>query len=286
MYAFWMKRKEQRHTGERRNSHFSFHKSIILYCTLLCSAGIPQALAQNSPSESFRRGQQLFDSSCSGCHGLDGRGGEHGPNVATSREAEELNYHDILRIVRDGIAAAGMPAFRSKLSEAEMNALVSYVRVLQGKHAATSLAGDPKQGRALFFGRARCSECHMIAGEGGFIASDLSGYGNEHSPDIIRNAILDPNKNLDPRNQTLIVATRAGREFKGVALNEDNFSLQLQTLDGAFHLFAKSTLAKIEREPKSIMPSDYASTLSPSELDDVVTYLASAGRTAVTKEPH
>ena len=67
------------------------------------------------------------------------------------------------------------------------------------------------------------------------------------------------------------------QEISGVARNEDNFSLQLQTLDGAFHMFDKSNLARLEREPRSLMPADYGSKLTRSELNDVIRYLAAAG---------
>ena len=113
----------------------------------------------------------------------------------------------------------------------------------------------------------------MIAGRGGFTGSDLSGYGNQHSPDVIRTAIVDPNKNLDPRHRTVVAVTRDGHRYTGRALNEDNFSLQLQTLDGTFHFFEKSALARLEHEPRSMMPSNYGSTLSPGELNDLVSYL-------------
>lgn len=231
-------------------------------------------------------GQQLFSSSCAGCHGLDGRGGEHGPNIATTAEVQRLSEPEILRIVRNGIPGAGMPAFRLKFDDPQLDAIVSYLRVLQGKHAAVSVPGNPERGRSLFFGKARCSECHMMAGEGGFTGPDLSSYGNQYSPDVIRNTILDPNKNLDPRHRTVTAVTLDGQKYTGIALNEDNFSLQLQTSDGVFHLFDKSTLARLEHEPKSIMPSNYGSTLSRGELDDLVSYLmiASARQASNTGE--
>ena len=238
------------------------------------------------PSSSPQAGEQLFSLNCSGCHGLDGRGGEHGPNIATRAEVQHLQNGDILRIVRDGIAGAGMPAFRSSLDEDQLNAVVNHLRILQGKNTSTQIQGNSERGRALFFGKARCSECHMIAGQGGFIASDLSGYGSQHSPENVRSAIIDPNKNLDPRHRATTAVMRDGRKYRGVALNEDNFSLQLQTLDGQFHLLDKATLTHIEREPRSIMPADYASKLSRADLDDLVSYLAASGiqRDATARE--
>ncbi len=247
-----------------------------LFAAIACvGLALPPMSAQDARGKA-NPGQQLFSSNCSGCHGLDGRGGEHGPNIATRAEVQRLEDRDIFHIVRDGIAGAGMPAFRSLLTNEELNVLVSYVRVLQGKHSGVEIKGNPERGQALFFGKARCSECHTVAGQGGFIASDLSGYGKQHSPDVIRSAILDPNKNLDPRHGTVIAVTRDGQKYTGVVRNEDNFSLQLQTLDGKFHFFEKAELARVEHEPRSIMPSNYASTLSGSELDDLVSFLFAA----------
>jgi len=99
------------------------------------------------------------------------------------------------------------------------------------------------------------------------------------SVEEIRTAILDPNKDLDPRKRTVLVTTREGRQFTGVARNEDNFSLQLQSLDGTFYLFSKVDLDRLEFLPKSLMPSDYGSTLSGGEIDDLVSYLVRSART-------
>jgi len=64
----------------------------------------------------------------------------------------------------------------------------------------------------------------------------------------------------------------------GIARNEDNFSLQLQTADGAFHSFVKSDLKSLEHQPRSLMPADYGTSLSPAEIDDIVSYLMKVGR--------
>ncbi len=118
----------------------------------------------------------------------------------------------------------------------------------------------------------------MVNGSGGFLGADLSSYGSNATIDEIRSAIIEPNKDLDPRAGTVLVTTRQGRQFTGLARNEDNFSLQLQSLDGTFHLFAKSDLKHLEFQPKSLMPSDYGSALSRSELDDLVSYLVHTAR--------
>jgi cytochrome c oxidase cbb3-type subunit III len=221
-------------------------------------------------------GQPLFSSSCGGCHGLDGRGGEHAPDIVTSSNVRQLSQDGLAGIVRNGIPSAGMPAFGSLFSNQQINAVAKYLRSLQGQGGIGPSEGDAEQGRALFFGKAKCSGCHVMNGKGGFLASDLSGYGSSHSAVDIRRAIVDPNQNLDPRERAVTVVGRNGKSYSGVLRNEDNFSLQMQTADGSFHLFDKSELARIDRLPRSIMPSGYGSELSKTELDNLVAYLAKA----------
>ena len=54
----------------------------------------------------------LFESNCAGCHGLDGRGGEKGPNIATRPEISGHSDNEILAILRQGVAPAGMPGIQ------------------------------------------------------------------------------------------------------------------------------------------------------------------------------
>ena len=116
----------------------------------------------------------------------------------------------------------------------------------------------------------------MVSGQGGFIASDLSIFGRTHTTEEMRQAIISPN-NSGSRSAVLVVKTSDGQQFSGIMRNEDNFSLQLQTLDGGFHLFLKSDVESVARRIGALMPSDYAATLSAVEIDDLVGYLARIG---------
>lgn len=263
---------------------------------ILCAAIAPvffsacmlvlHASAQNTKSpanknqvghSSAEDGRKAFESVCASCHGLDGRGGERGPNIATRAAVQQLSDEETLHVLRSGIPAAGMPAFRA-LGLPKIKAVMAYLRILQGGRPAASVPGDAERGKLFFFGKADCAKCHMINGSGGFIGADLSSYGSNGSAEEIRAAIIDPNKDLNPRERTVLVTTREGRRFTGVARNEDNFSLQLQSLDGTFHLFSKADLDHLEFLPKSLMPSDYGSVLSSGEIDDLVSYLVRTAR--------
>jgi cytochrome c oxidase cbb3-type subunit III len=229
------------------------------------------------------RGRQAFASTCAGCHGLDGKGGERAPNIADRPTVQRLSDAQIFRIVQNGIPGTGMPAFHS-LERSQINALVAYLRVLQGaKKTVAALPGDPTRGKTVFFGKAKCSSCHMVAGEGGFIASDLSEYAATHQVSEIRDAIVKPASGNNGNVHLMTLTTHGGEKFVGRVRNEDNFSLQLQTLDGMFHFLSKSDIATRQSDSQTLMPTDYASTLSAAELDDVINYLTSvAGGKAKT----
>ena len=256
-------------------------------CALVMNAGAQKENShekknQGSPSAADD-GRKTFETVCATCHGLDGRGGERGPNVATRAEVQQLSDEKTLHILEEGTPAAGMPAFRA-LGAPKIKSVMAYLRILQGGSLAVSAPGDPQSGKSLFFGKAGCANCHMISGLGGFIGADLSSYASNASLEEIRSAITDPNKELDPRERTALIITREGRQFTGIARNEDNFSLQLQSVDGALHLFAKSDIEHLEYQPKSLMPADYGSILTRSELDDLVSYLLRAAQS--TKQTH
>src|SRR3981081_1141343 len=233
---------------------------------------------------SIADGRQVFENRCAGCHGMDGRGGERAPDIATSAKTQRRTDSALALIINNGIPAAGMPTF-STLDGPTSRALIKYLRFLQGKTASAALPGNPQNGKAIFFGRARCSECHLAAGAGGFIASDLSSYGRSRPVEEIREAIIKPNQPSNGPRGTVTIDTRAGQTLTGVLRNEDNFSLQLQTLDGAFHLLMKSDVASVKRDSNSLMPADYGATLSAGDLNDLVSFLISAAQHHKSPDP-
>jgi cytochrome c oxidase cbb3-type subunit 3 len=218
--------------------------------------------------------RHLFASNCAACHGLDGRGGERAPDIATRREVQRLSDAALLRVIEAGVPGTGMPGFRS-LGNAKIRAIMRHLRSLQGRQSKIVVAGNPQSGEALFFGTAGCAQCHMINGVGGFIGSDLTNYAQTQSANEIREVITRPDQYLGSRARLTTVTTRDGRQYEGIVRNDDNFSLQVQSQDGAFHLFMKSEVQRIEQQGKSLMPTDYGSRLSTQQLDDLSSYLIS-----------
>ena len=213
-------------------------------------------------------GRELFESSCAGCHGLDGRGGEKGPNIATRAEISRRSDGEILAVLQNGIPGAGMPAF-ARLGDTKLQAVVQHLRSLQGLTEKNEVAGNAEEGKRLFFKEGGCASCHMINGAGGFLGSDLSNYGAITPVGDMREQITNHDQSL--RTKALVVSTRDGRQLSGFSRNEDNFSLQLQTLDGKFYFLDKSVVASVDHSSAAAV--DAENKLSKSDLDAIISYL-------------
>ncbi|HVO97496.1 MAG TPA: PQQ-binding-like beta-propeller repeat protein [Bryobacteraceae bacterium] len=89
-------------------------------------------LAGIAPAQAPDAGRKQYESHCAACHGGDGDGGEMGPGIverATHRSDDEL-----ANLIRTGIPAAGMPAF--KITDDERRSLIGYVRSLKPRGSA------------------------------------------------------------------------------------------------------------------------------------------------------
>lgn len=122
----------------------------------------------------------------------------------------------------------------------------------------------------------------MVGGKGGFLGSDLSGYGNGHSVDEIRQSIVKPGTDSV---RSAVVTTQDGTRYQGLVRNEDNFSIQLQSQDGAYHFIDKADAKSVDYQAAPVMPSNYESTLTHAELNDIVSYLAKAAKTSKAEKP-
>jgi PQQ-dependent dehydrogenase (methanol/ethanol family) len=237
-------------------------------------------------------GQRLYDQTCQSCHAPAGRG-DRGPALDTATFARGNEDGDLFHAIRDGIAGTQMPPFR-RLTDQQVWQLVSYIRSLsRGGSAASAAAnagsvpnGNPAAGEALFFGGAGCASCHQVNGRGGITGPDLSTAGNTPAS-ALRAKIVNPSTPMvvagagrgrgrgSAPPQTLVATTRDGREIRGVRRNEDTFSVQMVDDSGQLHLLDKSKLTRFRVDNQSLMPGDYATRLSATDLNDVVAYLAS-----------
>jgi cytochrome c oxidase cbb3-type subunit III len=268
---------------------------ILALLTNVCAVSAAQETGQaktspvkadreNAVASTTAQGRREFVKYCSGCHGLDGRGGEHAPDIATSPTSRQLARDALFKIVRDGIPAKGMPGF-AYLGRDTLNLVTDYLRRLGGQVSRISLHGNSSAGEALFFGKAECAKCHMMRSKGGFLGPDLTEYTQTHALQALRDAILAPCQNCQHTSEVVEVLTIRGERISGVIRNEDNFSLQLLARDGAFLLVTKSEIARLYHSGTAIMPENYAQRLTTQELEDLLAYLFQNAHPSATRSP-
>jgi putative heme-binding domain-containing protein len=147
-------------------------------------------------------------------------------------------------------------------------------------HFALSLAaqtgsartGNAAAGKAIFDGKGECGSCHSVGDRGASLGPDLGDIGITRTPKSLRLALTDPDAEIFKEYYTVVVETKSGETIRGIALNEDDLSIQIRDINGYPRSFLKDDLKGSHREQRSLMPS-YAARLSGAELDDVVAYL-------------
>ncbi len=213
-------------------------------------------------------GRQEFEARCAACHGADGAGGERGPSIVDSERARDRSPRELDDLIRKGIPAAGMPGFA--LPEPQLTALVSFVRTLTAPAAEVPLPGDIEAGEKFFFGKGNCASCHMLNGRGGLIGPDLSNLGRQRRLAEIEQSLRDPSARIARGYRAVRAHLRNGQDVRGLAKNESNFDLQLQSLEGRFYLLRSDEIIQLEREDMSIMPALQA---TKEEMRDLLVFL-------------
>lgn len=99
------------------------------------------------PSDDMAIGRSLYEQNCAACHKEDGTGGKMtienktiNVDDLTSEKLKRFDDAKITRYIYEGVEDEGMPAFKDKLSEAQINEVVRYVRQEIQKIPATATA--------------------------------------------------------------------------------------------------------------------------------------------------
>jgi len=141
--------------------------------------GHPAANSQVIPPDAIKDFTVLYARNCSGCHGVDGKGGM-AISIGDPVYLAIADDATINRVTADGVAGTSMPAFAQHsggmLTDDQIHVIVSGIRARWGKpdalrgavpppYAAASGTGDPKRGAGVY--DAYCSSCHGADGRGG-----------------------------------------------------------------------------------------------------------------------
>ena len=252
--------------------------ALFFTIALAGSVALAESPIPTQTPDDLAHGRRLFQGQCARCHGMDGAGGT-GPGLNRSVLGRAPDDQALFSVIKEGIPATEMPR-AWQMIDGEIWQVAGYVRSL-GRTARVSLPGNLERGQQLYETKGRCSTCHIVRGRGGSLGPDLTEIGARRGVSHLRSALLNPGSNKARDSSGYIsflvmrVVTQDGREVRGIRINEDTFTLQLRDADNRAYSFRKDDLKELSRESSgSLMPS-YQSVFSPTEIDDLIAYLAS-----------
>jgi putative heme-binding domain-containing protein len=264
--------------------------AFLMTLSMGCAA---PALAQpaGTPAE---QGGVLYGQNCTACHGANGGAGDRAPAIVLAGANTVLRGQrsdaQLLTIIRNGIPGTAMPAWSGKMSDDDISKIGAYIHALRGTALDNPLPGNAAHGEEVFWGKGQCGTCHAIAGRGNAAGPDLTDLAAMRKTVAIENALTKTEHrvfgdggvhlpSLPPMDdETIHVVTRGGQAMDGLMRNQDAWSVQFVTMDGAFHSLDRSELRSITVKRGGVMPTDYDKKLSPDEFKDLMAFLTRQGK--------
>ena len=258
--------------------HSALTSAALSFALLACE---PLSFAQgtNGGADLVKDGAAQFALRCVGCHGADAGGTDHAPALAGNRRLRSRSAEQIRQTIRNGVPSAGMPAF--DLPKDQLDALGEFVHSLNSAAADAVLPGDPEAGRQIFFGGGNCASCHMVLGAGSAIGPDLSSVGSTLTVPELKRVLVHPETFITPGYQLVNVKLKDGTQLRGFARGRTNFDIQLQDLEGGFHLLTSTDIDALREEAGSVMKPF---TGSEAERTNLIAYLGSLNGKKLPKE--
>ncbi len=274
---------------------FFLRQCFIFSLLFLCL--IPRSIADdrnplaNDP-KAAKAGEYEFRINCALCHGLGAHGGGRGPDLTRAQKKHVHSDAEMFQVISNGIPGTAMPANGTNgqgvgMTDEEIWQIITYIRSVEVK-ASSKPAGNVAHGRELFYGDANCSLCHMVEGRGGRVGPELTSVGGSRTREAIIDSVRNPSRRLawglteatkefPQEYETITVVTADGKQIKGVALNEDNFSVQMMDANEKIYLLEKDKLRSFKKSRQSLMPTYNPDVLSDKDLEDIVAFLISVG---------
>lgn len=264
-------------------------KEIGIFSTL-CWVGLGLLAAQDrsdiirnpfATPDDVTAGERSFRSQCAACHGRDASGAA-GPSLTTGTFRHGSTDEALFATITKGVPGTPMAGF--KLDGREVWQLISFLRAANVAKGAGQAPGNPGRGAQVFNDNG-CTQCHTAGKPGGFAGPDLTEIGSRRTLAQLQTALFDPDAAVEPDYWSLRARAKTGQMVSGIRMNEDSDSFQILESSGRLRSVWKADLASYEIVRTSPMPS-FRGKLKPSELEDLVAFLASLrGQTGREVQP-
>ncbi len=129
--------------------------------------------------------------------------------------------------------------------------------------------GDAARGKAV---TQLCQACHLIQGQGGNLAPNLSGAGAMGVEGLLRN-IITPNAAMENGYHLFRVELKSGDLAEGFFVSDDKDAVVLRAPGAADRRIEKRDIRASKFLRRSIMPEGLLDTMQPQQVSDLFAYL-------------
>jgi putative membrane-bound dehydrogenase-like protein len=142
--------------------------------------------------------------------------------------------------------------------------------VVKSYDGSLKMKGDLARGREIF--RKECSICHRLENTGFDLGLPL-GAIKDRGPETILLAVLDPNRDVQPRYLNYVILTDAGLSVTGMIGSETATSVTLQRAEGESNTVLRANIDEMQNTGMSIMPEGLEKQIDQQGMADLIEYL-------------
>jgi mono/diheme cytochrome c family protein len=187
----------------------------VFLAPIAFAAAVAMAPSAASAQDANLPGKQVYDRWCSGCHGVDGRGGGPGAarmlprprdftralyQIRSTESGQVPTDADIMKVINVGMPGTGMPGWENALTQDEREQLVDYLKsfskffeqpapAIEFPKAPGSSEEKIAEGKEIFT-KVECTKCHGAAGRG-----DGPSAADQNDDDDFPVAVRDLSRN-------------------------------------------------------------------------------------------
>lgn len=120
-----------------------------------------------------------------------------------------------------------------------------------------------------------CAQCHRLDSVGVQVGAGLKDL-QQKSPEQLLIAILDPNREVDPRFASITILREDGQVLAGLVSDESSAEIELSLSGGKRQRILRSEIEQLQSRGKSLMPEGIEQQISPEQMAELIKFLRSS----------
>ncbi|MCY2974882.1 MAG: neutral/alkaline non-lysosomal ceramidase N-terminal domain-containing protein [Planctomycetota bacterium] len=193
--------------------------------------------------------------------------------ILAAIESKTVSTSDLSPAIRQQLQSTGSQSNRAKVSRVlGIDASVDRNELVSKYLAANIQVVNVDNGQILF--KRLCSACHLPTEQGQMAGPNLSNL-TDRSPRALVEAILNPNRAVDPQYRSYLVLLENGEIRNGTIAEEIGDTITLVQADGKRVSIARREIEEIRNTGLSLMPEGMQAELTPQGMADIIEYIRS-----------